>query len=63
MKEYQVLGYYGQGWEEVFTASTMKEAREILQDYRLNESAISFKIVSHDVSKRGYLLRTKEVSA
>jgi len=44
MREYDVQGYYSEGWETVFTASTIEEAREILKDYRVNESGTAFKI-------------------
>jgi hypothetical protein len=46
MNEYDVQGYYSGGWETVFTASTIKEAREILNDYRSNEPITRFKITA-----------------
>lgn len=43
-KEYIVCGNYGTGWEEVYTATTMEEARQILKDYRENEPQYPHKL-------------------
>jgi len=45
--EWQVLGNYGfgHGFEIVTAASTLKEAKSHLKEYRENEPGIPFKIV------------------
>lgn len=62
MREYEIQGNYSFGWEQVFTASTMTEAREILSDYRKNEPTTPFRIVSVRVSTKGWELG-REVTA
>lgn len=42
---YEVQTHTGYEFECVFTAETMKEAREILKDYRENEPQYSHRIV------------------
>lgn len=41
---YEVQGYYSQGWECVFAATTKEEARQILADYRENERGTAFRM-------------------
>jgi hypothetical protein len=62
MKQYEIQANYSYGWEEVFTASTMTEARGILSDYRKNEPTTAFRIVSVRVSAKGWELG-REVTA
>ena len=63
MKEYEVQGNYSQGWESVYTADSMKEARDIVRDYRLNEPTIPFRIVAVRVSAKGWETNRSEVNA
>lgn len=44
MKVYEVRGNYEGTWETLFTATTMQEARQILEDYRQNEKNVFFSI-------------------
>lgn len=39
---WEVRGYYAQGWEAVYTASTKAEAVQILKDYRESEKGTAF---------------------
>jgi len=42
--EYQVLGNYGEGWEEVITEETRTEALARLKEYRENEPEYAHKL-------------------
>lgn len=44
MYEYEVQGYYAGGWECVYTAESMAEARAILRDYRNNDGATPYRV-------------------
>lgn len=50
MKEYEVQGNYGYGYEAVFTASDRTEGLAILKDYRANEPGTAFRLVSKVVA-------------
>lgn len=43
--EFQIHGNYGNGFEEVTCATTLKEAKSLLKDYRENESGTPFKMI------------------
>jgi len=47
--EYEIQGYYGQGWECVTTEETRKEAKEQLDCYRKNEIFNAHRIVKKRV--------------
>lgn len=49
--EYQIVGHYAHGWEEVTVEDTHKEARERLKEYRENERGTAFKMVRRRVRK------------
>lgn len=42
--EYNVQGYYAQGWEDVFTAETREEANRVIEEYRRGEPGIAFRV-------------------
>jgi hypothetical protein len=42
--EWRVHGWYSLGWEEVSAAETWSEARDLLRDYRANETSTAFKL-------------------
>jgi hypothetical protein len=46
MKEYEVQGNYGYGWDMVTTEESKAEALQQLKVYRLNERTASFRIVT-----------------
>jgi len=46
--EYQIHGDYGQGFEEVTAATTRKEAKQLIKEYRENEP-YAFKIIKKRV--------------
>lgn len=41
IKEYEVLGNYGQGLEVLYTAVTREEAYSVLKDYKLNDKEVT----------------------
>ena len=47
--EYQIQGYYGQGWEEVCSEDTWKEASARLKEYAQNEPQCPHRIVKKRV--------------
>jgi len=47
--EYEIHGWYTQGWELVTTETTRPAAREQLKCYRENEPGTSFKIIKRRV--------------
>jgi len=42
--EYEILGFYGYGWEVVTTEETRKEARDRLKEYYQNDGKHPYKI-------------------
>jgi hypothetical protein len=40
--EWQLLGNYGQGYEEVTAAETYRDIRQYIKDYRANEPGVTF---------------------
>lgn len=51
MKEYQIHGLYFKIWEEVTATDNIKDARQLLNDYRENENT-SFKLVVKYIKKK-----------
>jgi len=49
--EYQVHGNYGQGWEEVCSETTRKDARQRLREYRENEPQYPHKLIVKRIRK------------
>jgi hypothetical protein len=47
--EFEILGYYAQGWELVTTETNRKDARDQLKCYRENEPGVPFKFVKKRV--------------
>jgi hypothetical protein len=43
--EYAIQGNYGQGFEDVTTETTRKEAKERLKEYRENEPQYSHRLI------------------
>lgn len=44
--EFQIHGNYSQGFEELTSETTWKEAKQCIKDYRENEPGVQFKIVT-----------------
>jgi hypothetical protein len=50
-KEYQIHGNYGDGFEEVYSATTRADAMARLKEYRENERGIPFTLKIRYVRK------------
>jgi hypothetical protein len=47
--EYELMGYYGQGWELLTTETTRKGIRAREKDYRENEPGVVLRVVKRRV--------------
>lgn len=51
--EYEIQGYYSEGWEMVTTETTWPAAKAQRKTYRENEPGVSFRIVKKRVKIEG----------
>lgn len=47
--EFVIQGNYGQGWEDVTTETTYKEARKRLKEYNENERQYAHKLIKRRI--------------
>lgn len=47
--EFTIQGNYGQGWENVITENTYKEARDRLKEYNENEHQYAHKLIKRRI--------------
>jgi hypothetical protein len=51
--EWEVWGNYGYGWDNLFTATSKREASSILRDYRINAPEGSYQVKTKRIKQGG----------